>query len=115
MIISSPENKYEKEIADIISNKEHLTEGVKSILYDLVLSVKKIMNLDYRDIDLNTMIEGIEKTYHKVPNIPVARVLVNCINYTFPDKIAKTESSTSLDIIISDRPLKIDSKEKKNV
>lgn len=131
MIIKPFENEYDKEIYDCIKNdpeynklvkkkdpvtKEYtmqpeMSEGEKSILYDLVHEVRKFVYFDWKDINIPNFVHNCYKGYTKNKNLVSLQVVANCINYCFPNKLAKLEGGSmyeSKKLVITDRPPKIE-------
>lgn len=121
MIIKPFENEYDKEIYDCIKEDEEyskLSEGEKSILYDLVHEVRKFIYFDWKDIDISNFIHNCYKGYTKNKNLVSLQVVANCINFCFPNKLAKLEGGSmyeSKKLVITDRPPKIEKEVKEDV
>lgn len=97
MIVRAPESRYEVEVYKYIVNDPEyndFSEGEKSILYDLVLEVRKIMNLRWDDILIPNLVNNCYKAYKKNKNVVLMQTLANCINASFPNKLAKLEGGS---------------------
>lgn len=119
MIIKPFENEYDKEIYDCIKeDKEYskLSEGEKSILYDLVHKVRKFVYFDWKDINIPNFVRNCYKGYTKNKNLVSLQVVTNCINACFPNKLAKLEGSMyeSKPLVVINRPSKIEKEVKED-
>lgn len=120
MIVKAPESRYDVEVYECIKNDpeyDKLVEGEKSILYDLVLEVRKIMNCRWDDILIPNLVHNCFIGYTKNKNLVMMQVIANCINTSFPDKLAKLEGGSmyeSKHLVITDRPPKIEKEVKKD-
>lgn len=111
MIISTPQNEYDLEIARIIETSkdfEKECEGNKSIVYDLVHTVQKAVNIPWDKLNLEVFVSGCYKGFKKHPNSIMLVVVASCINFTFPDLKAKVEGTS-----YSEQRLVIEKKEAK--
>lgn len=100
MIVKLPENEYERKVLDIIKTSNEfskLSDGEKSIIYDLCKQVRKTVNISWEYLDLEKYTSLVFQGYKKSPNIPLMNVIVNCINKCFPNYNAYLEGSGSID------------------
>ena len=110
MIVKMPETIYEKQIYNEVSTNEEystLSEGEKSILYDLCLDIHKYVNFDWSSIIIPNYVHNCYKGYTKNRNLISIQVIANCINACFPDKYATLEGSgmyESKRLVIKNRP-----------
>lgn len=133
MIINPPSNKYELQIYEEIANAEEynrlipkkdpvtkelvmrpeMSEGEKSILYDLAISLPKYIYFNLEDIDIPNYVHNCCVGYNKNKNVVLMQVIANCINACFPQKLAKLEGGSmyeSKHLVIMDRPPKEEKK-----
>lgn len=117
MIIKPFENEYDVEIYNCIKEAkkyEKLSEGEKSILYDLVHEVRKFVHFDWEAINIPNFVSNCYKGYTKSKNAISLQVVANCINVCFPDKLAKLVGSSMNEtkrLVITDRPPKSEKEE----
>lgn len=92
MVVKPFVNEYDKEIYDYIKESTHyddLCEGEKSILYDLVHEVVKATGANLSMISIPDFVHKCYLGYTKNKSTITLQVIANCIDYCFPNKIAR--------------------------
>lgn len=91
MIVQTPKNKYEREIYENCKNIPKLSEGEKSIIYDLAVSLSNYIYFDWEDINIKNYVNNIKLSYNKYKNQPGINVVCACINNCFKQYRASVE------------------------